>query len=88
MHEVDGTGVDVKIGLDGGLLGGSSGEAAATISAATLRSQGPVHAGLEERIVQIEEHCANNDVSDTAVPLSIEIGEGSRVEAETKDLFR
>ena len=87
MHEVDRARVYVHVSLDGRLLGSAAGELASTISAATLGSKQPVTASLQDGIVQVEEHCSDQDVSGATVPSIVEVGHISRFQSEREWLL-
>lgn len=87
MHVVDGTGVHVKVVLNGGLLGCLCSERASTVTASTLPANEEVKTRLKERVVEVEEHRSDDDVSDSSEPVSAEVRHGATSESKTEGLL-
>ena len=87
MHVVDGSTIHVQIALNRGLLSRAFLKAAATISATALESDQEVEASLEDWVVQVEEHGADDDVADDAEPGCIEVSHRTTCEAKANRLL-
>ena len=90
MHVVDGASVGVEVALDRRLLGRNLLARAAlapTISAAAEPALEEVHEEFENRVVEVEHHCTNQNVADRLEPHGVEVRERSRGEAEGDRLF-
>lgn len=91
MHIVGGTGIHVKVGLNRSLLGGvvlRGARTAAAISAAALPADQPVKQGLDDGVIQVEEHSADKDVADSLEPRAIEVRHGAACQTEADNLLR
>lgn len=90
MHVVDGASVGVEVALDRRLLGCNLLARAAlapTISAAAEPAHEEVHEEFENWVVEVEHHCANQNVTDSLEPHGVEVRKRSRGEAEGDRLF-
>ena len=90
MHVVDGASIGVEVALDRRLLGRNLFARAAfapTISAAAEPALEEVHEEFENRVVEVEHHCTNQNVTDSLEPHGVEVRERSRGEAEGDRLF-
>ena len=92
VHEVDRALLNVDIGLDRGALCGlihaiTSGESAATVEASEGDTHAPVPKNFEDGVVDIEDHRTNDNVSDSAEPGRVEVGEDTISQPEGDGLL-
>ena len=92
MHEVDGTLIAVNIALNRsalcGLIGArASWKLAATIKASGQETQAPVAKNFEDGVVDVKDHCTNDNISNRAEPGRVEVGKNTIGQPEGNGLL-
>ena len=92
VHEVDWAFIGVDIALNRSALSGlvdtsSSRELAATVEASEEDTHSPVTNNFDDWVVDIEDHCTNNNISNSAEPGRVEVGKDTIGQPEADGLL-
>lgn len=78
----------VNVSLDRSALGSCSRPAAATIETSKETTESPVAKNFNDRVVDVEDHSSDDDITNSAEPLRIEIRKGASCQSKGNWLFR
>ena len=86
MHEVDGSLVDREVTLDRGALGRTV-EFASAVETSEKNAKGPIANHFDQRVVDVEDHGSDDNITDGAEPTGVEVWERAGSEAKGEGLF-